>query len=153
MFFRKMTFVVMIALSMAFAQSALAAIELVTVTKATQSESKLMFRVDVEPSPNGSGTKQVTLVIPARQVELLHETPNTSYLFQIREGNQLPLNVPLALKLQRDGTLQTQITVSEENGKKAWVVLHVWLHPAGSGTMFSIDLGSYLTANTPAKEK
>jgi hypothetical protein len=122
-----------------------AAIELVTVTKATQKDCRLSFRVAVRPHPNGSGAKVVALTIPAKQVEALHVTPSTSYTFQVREGKDVPLNVPLALAKQRDGSLRTEITVSEAYGRKAWVVLHVWLSEAGSGTAFSIDLGSYLT--------
>jgi hypothetical protein len=137
--------VLTIVLFLLTANSTWAAIELVTVTKATQKDCKLTFTVDIQPAPNGPADKRVTLVIPAKQVQALYMTPNTSYTFQIRDGSKFSLNVPLALAKQRDGSLQAQITVSEEMGKKAWVGLHVWLGPAGSGTAFSIDLGSYLS--------
>lgn len=122
-----------------------AAIELVTVSKATQKDCKLAFTVEVRAHPNGSGAKLLTLAIPAKQVEALYDTPNTHFTFQIRDGSRLPLNVPLALARQRDGSLRAEFTLDEEYGKKAWALLHVWLHPDGSGTQFSIDLGSYLT--------
>ena len=153
MIVHKMTPLVTIVLLLLTALSASAAIELVTVTKATQKDCKLSFTVDSQPHPNGSGAKQVTLVIPAKQVEALHWTPNTTYTFMIRDGKDVPLSVPLALTKQRDGSLRAQITVSEETGKKAWVVLHVWLNPVGSGTAFSIDLGSYLTDKMPGERK
>lgn len=138
-----------IGLFLVSANAAMAAIALETVTKATQKDCKLLFDVHVRPAPNGSGAHQITLVIPAKQVQALHVTPNTSYTFQIRDGNKFPLNVPLALAKQPDGSLQAQMTLSEEMGRKSWAVLHVWLHAEGSGTAFSIDLGSYLPANGP----
>lgn len=137
-------FLLILGLGLLTASPAAAAIARVTVTRATQATCKLSFDVVVQPSPNGSG-KLVTLVIPAKQAAALHPSPNESFTFQIRDGNDIPINVPLALTKQPDGSLRAQINVSDEMGRKAWAVLHVWLHPDGSGTAFSIDLGSYLT--------
>lgn len=149
----KLTSLATIALLLLSGTTAMAAIELVTVTKATQKDCKLSFTIDIQPHPNGSGAKQVTLVIPAKQVEALHVADNSSYGFFIRDGNKTPLSVPLALTKQRDGSLKTQITVADEVGMKAWFYLHVWLSPDGSGTAFSVDLGSYLAEQAPAKKK
>ena len=118
-----------------------AAIELRTVTKQTQADQWLEFSISMKPHPNGSGATLVAFTIPGEQTKQ-HKIHDASVFF--KEGKEVPFHAPLWLKTNEDGSVSADVTLAKPLLVKAWIGVHVYRNRgSGSGTQFSIDLGSY----------